>query len=133
MVASLYGSYDTTHLDVVLHGPGNDGTHAAEVDVYASLGPVPYPKDARWDCVVFAGTVCQHAHIVFQGDRVANNSDYELKSLACHEVGHSVGLLHQDRNRGESIPSSAYECMTATPSSDLVGVHNVSHINAFYP
>ena len=132
VVESLYGSYDTTALTVSLSGAGNNNSHGASVDVYFEFGEVPGGDDAFWDCRVYVGRVCKHAHVTFDGSRVASNSDDELKSLACHEIGHSVGLLHGEFHRHEDPEHTDYACMTKLPSSSLMGLHNVRHVNAHY-
>lgn len=131
---TLYGSYDTTALSI--SGPKS---HSTTVDVWYKFDAdtaLPANVYGQYTCQAWQGLVCDHSHILLNSDEIASWSDDWLQRLACHETGHSVGLTHPnvdpDGDPNLSI-SENYRCMSlGFPGPNLLGPHNVSHINAYY-
>lgn len=136
---TLYSSYDTTDIRVVL-SPNNH--HSTTVDVHYEVGDPDDPEAlAVYRCVVRADNErCDHAHVTYDGAQLSAlywaNSRERLKGIACHETGHSLGLLHGD----EGVPALSntdhrtLHCM-AKPSFGFdhhVGQHNLVHLNSHY-
>lgn len=78
---------------------------------------------------------CNHSHVIFDGSYTDAYDAGQMQELACHEVGHTVGLEH-----GPYSPSSesTWGCMvTSTPvdgtgDSRWLRAHNEDHINSWY-
>jgi len=82
--------------------------------------------DCRWISTSSStgNKVCKHSHIWFGGEVTDSYTAAQNQQVACHEVGHSVGLMH-----------GAYECMRTdsnTGNSHHLGSHNEGHINGYY-
>lgn len=58
----------------------------------------------------------------------------ELRSIACHEVGDTVGLMHPNIEfHGWSWNDLRFACMRQSSVSDaFLRDHNVGHIDGFY-
>ena len=129
---TLYGSYDTTDLKVLLEGNG----HTQTVDAWYQVDNLP-GYYALTSCEVGNGTHrCKHWHVTFDPDN-GSLSDAELRSLACHETGHTVGLMHpQIQSHGWSYGDARFGCMRTSgfmdPWDPFLRGHNVRHINNFY-
>lgn len=130
IIDTLYNSYHTTNIDVSISGTVNDGYHDAQAsDVYyhnaAGLDPGVYGVAS---CEVGNGThVCQHTHVHFRAGMSGDASF--LKSIACHETGHAVGLTHPGSVGAPDIPD-IYRCMTnGSTFPPSLGPHNVGHID----
>ena len=130
---SLYNSYDTTDLTVSPYG-----VHDNSVDVFYATADLPGDAVGRYQCVypVPNNTYrCNHGHVTFDGAMGETLSDYQLKSVACHETGHSVGLTHgQDAYPVMANSNDVLACLQ-TPLAQVVptlGTHNTQHINANY-
>lgn len=149
---TLYESYDTT--DIVV---ASEGSHTSSVDVYYGLGDLS---------VVGAGVIgyyycktdvsgntnpgeyeCDHAHVVYDNGEIDRGkywlpgspgwTDPNLQSLACHETGHSFGLLHPaDGNPSGSNGSDSYRCMQSGTDEHVdhphMGPHNADHLDDVY-
>lgn len=76
-------------------------------------------------CVSLTGSRCQKHEMRFDLSYVQSTSAAEDRHIACHEVGHTLGLLH--RNAG------APSCLT-TDGSQYQGLdaHDVAHLNTNY-
>lgn len=71
------------------------------------------------------GEAEQH-RLYFDNDYVAGKTGEQLRHIACHEVGHTLGLTHTDAGTGG--------CMVNNPArTDLfgLGAHYVDHVNAW--
>lgn len=136
VVDTLYGSWDTTDLEITLNSDCGNGSHNTYVDVYYYHLNVPNGDYALTDCkdtVAGQPTKCDHWHVTFDPDELVLHSAAFLKSVACHETGHTVGLWHQPYTGGSGMVDSDWQCMR----SDLnfptnVGAHNVGHVNWWY-
>ena len=54
----------------------------------------------------------------------------EAKSLACEEIGHSVGLDHSD---GSTVPDQWFaSCMSQNPAEIYLSNHDETHLQAWY-
>jgi hypothetical protein len=136
--ATLYGSYDTTRINVF-----KDGGHYTQTDaVYRNEDRMPYELLGRAVCVNdVAGTKrCDHFHVEYHSDRLnelgwnvdTSQNRTRLHALACHESGHTVGLLHgEDADPPIANNHEALRCMrTPLVETDTgVGAHNANHLN----
>lgn len=129
------GDFETTTLVTSNHGIGVGDSN--NWDVYAekcfSSCMINPGYDGQVDCrvtVAISGqTRCSHWHLRFNADYVHGYSIGQLRMLACHEVGHTVGLLHTT-----TLPDY-YRCMeqfTANRTHWSLGTHNRAHIDATY-
>ncbi|MCU1496255.1 MAG: hypothetical protein JWM47_208 [Acidimicrobiales bacterium] len=130
--ATLFGSYDRTVLDVVYIRD-----HRAHVDVaymIKKLRDLPGRQViGKADCRVWRRHRCDHWHVYFDGGQIAGLSQPLLKSLACHETGHTVGLTHGDMDsHGWAANDPRFWCMLYEPYPSGLGEHNVRQINRFY-
>lgn len=139
------GSYDTTDLDTLFENVAHNGS----TDVYHENNDnLANGVNAIYFCVTdAAGYRCNHAHVQYHGDYnttaaggAIQNSVSRRYALACHETGHSVGLLHTSEDSNPNTQNEDKGCMYNNPVfGDANGVdalvrgHNVGHINNFYP
>jgi hypothetical protein len=122
---SRVNSYGATSMSSVV-----ECCHTDTVDIWLHSQPVPN-ADGEYNCLYFTNILqnaCDHAHIKFETGARNNGTawtDTYQVGLACHEIGHSVGLRH-------GVGDSTYQCMTSTPATKFLGAHNVAHINSYY-
>lgn len=132
-------SYEGTDLVTSLHGTGVDDS--VDWDLYSEKcygchsGTILSIADCRW---VTSGTgyaYCRHWHVIHDGDQTDALSAAGHQQLACHETGHTVGLLHpRDGSRDHSI----YGCMPTGVAFNGAGdarwlrAHNETHISDAY-
>ncbi len=71
-------------------------------------------------CIAINGAgECERSDIRFDTSFYPGRSAEEIRSLACHEVGHSLGLMHR-----------AEQCMTETANSAIIySDHDKAHLN----
>lgn len=88
-------------------------------------GPDP---DTNWvaghaECDTLSGSKCQRFEVRWDTSLTDGLNDNGARTWACHELGHTLGLLH--RNEG---------CMPATvpANAPAYSTHDVSHVNANY-
>ncbi|MFE7774001.1 hypothetical protein ACFU5O_08880 [Streptomyces sp. NPDC057445] len=111
-----------------------DRTYNNKVDVwaYATWNPTGDQKNAyAWTtCIkrVRSGSeVCDQHTIVFNNRQPHSN----LKSLSCHEIGHSVGLGHNS-GKNSSYSSANRSCLRGNPDHTYYSTHDKNHINGHY-
>lgn len=130
--ATLYGSYNTSSLTIT-----EKSGHPYDLDVWYEVDTLPGYYGLT-SCEGGNGThFCTHWHVTFNPDNGDQLIDNELRSLACHETGHTVGLMHPEINsHGYSIADARFACMRTAgnmnPWDIYLGQHNVSHIDNFY-
>ncbi len=76
------------------------------------------------ECVSLVGSDCDKFRVRFDTSFTNSASNDTAKTLACHETGHAVGLLHQNGSG----------CMPATlpTNAHFFNVHDVAHLNSNY-
>lgn len=78
---------------------------------------------AKCDRTSSVPNACDRWHIFFDEDSMDGLSTDQLKSLGCHEVGHTVGLKH----------AGGHGCMISGISTvEFFLAHNIDHINGKY-
>lgn len=144
---TLNNSYDTVSpINIVyVTTPATSGT--SETDVYyRSLNNLPENVFAITGCDddSVAGTLsrCDQFYVTFHGDFICSQAYWcdtvsVHRSLACHETGHTFGLMHPDAS-SPARPNNQtdYYCMRNEFSfaSTLVGAQNVSALQSVsYP
>lgn len=125
---TLTGSYGTTDLNVIfVGGPVYSGT--AETDIIYQKTDLPSGVlGLAWCDDAVTNYRCDQHFVAFR------NGGTVLKSTACHETGHGVGLLH-GVDAEPSVPNSSesLRCMrTPATGDELLGSHNADRINATY-
>lgn len=98
--------------------------------------PLGYSTFGRYRCLIEVAASnprrCQHAHITFNdsiGSPPLSYTAAERWHLACHETGHSFGLVHpEDAGLGDDPDPGG--CMIQVPLSDYdaLGPHNAHHV-----
>lgn len=73
---------------------------------------------------------CRFSQVRFNNYYVRNDGEALARSLACHELGHTIGLRHAD----QQDPDTAASCMSPARSSSKIGIttHDTSHLNNHY-
>lgn len=131
VTATLNGSYNTTHLVVHYSNPPTGDT-----DVIYHYGDVPGPDDAVTRCLSPIDNFrCNQFDVTFDANTLCPCSADFIRAIACHETGHTVGLLHGDN----AIPTvsnltGSLMCMRK-PVYDgdyPLGSHNADQIDSVY-
>lgn len=128
------GNYNTTDLNIVYLS-----SHTSTVDVYyRNNDNLPNGTAGIYYCVYVANAAqrrCAHSHVEYQGDLIASQPGYgatQWAAIACHETGHSVGLLHP----ADAFPPTTDDvgCMSTEipPVDAYVRTHNTTHIQGYY-
>jgi hypothetical protein len=75
-------------------------------------------------CQTLSGSKCQQSNVRFSEYFATASSVTYVRALACHEIGHTLGLLHREENTG-CMPEGASLSPFYTP-------HDIVHLNANY-
>lgn len=124
---AMYNRFNPTRHDVskLASVTSNTDIVAYDEDYVAHCQVAWHPQSslvALATCVSLVSNGACEKHEVFFDLSYMNGVDQNWKNiLACHEVGHSVGLAHRDNENG---------CMvTAMPHAGELTLHDVTHIN----
>ncbi|MFT3887357.1 MAG: hypothetical protein QM713_04235 [Arachnia sp.] len=116
----------TSSVDVIVHDAGYVGAWCGGVwysNPGATNGWVGYVT-----CESLYGNTCEQHYLFFDTDYMGPQSTTNERSLACHELGHTIGLLHRNNQTGVTggcMPSSVNGLTRLTD-------HDIAHITSNY-
>jgi hypothetical protein len=132
---ALNGSYDTTALDI-----SYSGSQTSNTDIYYEYASLPFPTLGTARCMDPVNSLrCNQHRVRYDSDQACSSScsDNFLRSIACHESGHSVGLTHGDQasptvsNLDADLGCLRTPLRRSSPYYALGG-HNAGQINGEY-
>ena len=135
---TLNNSYHTTDLNVSYQSPPVT-TGDFETDIIYQYGDLPGNAFGLNDCKspVTGTSKCDRTQVTYDGDWICsvNCSNSFAQSVACHETGHAVGLLHGvNANPVLSNNDTSLHCLREPISGvHTMGTHNVDMVNWQYP
>lgn len=140
-VFTLDLSYHTTDLNIIYHNDSNvkySGSWETDV-IYQNQNSLPANVWGRARCDDDVdGSECDQFYVSYHADKIdaeiPNNTDLQ-RAIACHETGHTVGLLHG--NNADPVQDSTaveFRCMRTkpVPAVPSMGPHNIQQVNAHY-
>lgn len=107
----------------------NADASLGEVNIYdADYGNVIW--QGNWSCRDWGtGNICLKGRVQFN-QYWGPYPSQEAKSLACEEIGHSVGLHH---SQAGTVPDQwNVSCMSQNPAEVYLSNHDETHIQAIY-
>lgn len=132
--ASLNLSYATTDLTISYTSEPSSST-----DVKYGYGTLPRNVGGQTYCLdAQSSAVCGQFRIVFDADNVCafGCSNNFLRAIACHETGHTVGLLHGEDAlppvRNTDIRLGCLRTPLSEGDTYALGQHNATEINYTY-
>lgn len=132
-------SYDATDLFVVeVQAPVYSGN--AETDIIYQTGDLPGQALGMAYCDDDAnGSLCDQFYVVYDQDQIAPADAQKRRSIACHETGHAIGLVHPvnanpAHDATDDVENEPFKCMRADEVfPPLLGPANTAQINGIYP
>jgi hypothetical protein len=115
----------TSQTDAVLNDADYEGSWCGGTwrsSSTQSTGLVGYTR-----CMSLSGSKCQQFEVRFDNDYMGPRSTAEERWLACHELGHTVGLTHTS----QALPA----CMSPNPNlanPSVLTEHDTSHLLTAY-
>lgn len=130
---ALYLTYDTTNVNVVVTSPYQSNPWT---DIVFTYGPLAGTTVGLYQCDDdLSGWRCDRSIITYDDVDIASYTGSQLRRLACHEIGHSLGLTHgSDAKDNYDNGDDELGCLQ-TPLQDGVYLlnHGTRHINNNYP
>ena len=142
-VFTLGLSYDTTDLSVIYHGNSAvtySGTLETDV-IYENNNSLPSNVWGRTRCDDNSpgGGKCDQFYVSYHADKIdaeiPTNTTLQ-RAIACHETGHTVGLLHgANSSPAQAQTAVEFRCMRTSPlpAVESMGPHNIHQVNLIYP
>ena len=132
---------NNTDLDVIYHDSSNvkySGSWETDI-IYVNRNSLP---DNVWGRAVCddsspGNSKCDQFYVLYHADKIDADMPDDVRrqrSLACHETGHTLGLLHGG-NADPSVSNTQYalRCMRTPLQSDpFLGAHTKDVINRNY-
>jgi hypothetical protein len=118
----------TSQTDVILHDDDYDTRTCGlqwRTSSTATTGIVGLSE-----CRSLSGSKCQQFYVYFDTDYMGPKSLAQERWLACHELGHTVGLKHQ------YAPEYRPTCMHDDPNvsnPSTLHAHDITHLTSSYP
>lgn len=142
---TLFGSYDTTNLAPVFEVSSPTESGPGETDIIFKYYSAPSSVYGRAECddPSIGNDRCDSFYVYFNMDFLnahVGASWYTTftQALACHEIGHAVGLTHGFNanpvisNQNESLHCMRTDMYAWGQDDPTLGTHNVDMINSVY-
>lgn len=105
-------------------------SHSSSDVHYIYTTQLPWGIYGLYSCSeLYSNGTCDHGHVRYSANRWSGLSGSQRQSLACHETGHSVGLLHPFDD-GQADDPDIFQCMVPSTWPAYLGSHNVWHLTS---
>lgn len=139
----VLGDYDAdTDLSIVYHDSSQvtySGSWETDV-IFVNRNSLPSNVWGRAVCddASPGNGKCDQFYVLYHADKIDADVPNDVsfhQTIACHETGHTLGLLHGS-NADPAVSSSQFDfrCMRTSPLPDdpVIGTHNTDQIDANY-